>query len=102
LEKDAPFSRTVERAGQILYRQFSAGCTTNMSGFDFRPDLIFDRHSHRRPAPVYPRPWKTQRSSISRCGAAIGRRSCVVFPTGRATTAKARAFVDFFERTFNA
>jgi DNA-binding transcriptional LysR family regulator len=25
-----------------------------------------------------------------------------VFPTGRATTAKARAFVDFFERTFNA
>jgi len=25
-----------------------------------------------------------------------------VFPSGRATTAKARAFVDFFERTFNA
>ena len=25
-----------------------------------------------------------------------------VFPTGRASTAKARAFVDFFERTFNA
>lgn len=25
-----------------------------------------------------------------------------VFPTGRATTAKVRAFVDFFERTFNA
>jgi hypothetical protein len=24
-----------------------------------------------------------------------------VFPTGRATTAKARALVDFFERTFN-
>ena len=24
-----------------------------------------------------------------------------VFPTGRATTAKARTFVDFFERTFN-
>jgi DNA-binding transcriptional LysR family regulator len=24
-----------------------------------------------------------------------------VFPTGRTTTAKARAFVDFFERTFN-
>lgn len=28
--------RTVERAGQILCRQFSAGCTTNMSAFDFR------------------------------------------------------------------
>ena len=25
-----------------------------------------------------------------------------VLPTGRAATAKARAFVDFFERTFNA
>jgi DNA-binding transcriptional LysR family regulator len=24
-----------------------------------------------------------------------------VFPTGRAATAKARAFVDFFERSFN-
>ncbi len=35
-EKDAPFSRAVERAGQILCRQFSAGCTTNMSGFDCR------------------------------------------------------------------
>jgi hypothetical protein len=25
-----------------------------------------------------------------------------VLPTGRAATAKARAFVDFFERSFNA
>jgi len=36
LEKDAPFSRAVERAGQILCRPILAGCTTNMSGFDFR------------------------------------------------------------------
>jgi DNA-binding transcriptional LysR family regulator len=26
----------------------------------------------------------------------------MVLPTGRAATAKARAFVDFFERSFNA
>jgi transposase InsO family protein len=32
---DAPFSRTVERAGQILCRPI-LGCTTNMSGSDIR------------------------------------------------------------------
>jgi hypothetical protein len=36
LEKDAPFSRAVERAGRFFAAQFSAGCTTNMSGFDCR------------------------------------------------------------------
>jgi hypothetical protein len=36
LGKDAPFSRTVERAGQIVAALFSAGCTTNLSAIDFR------------------------------------------------------------------
>jgi transposase InsO family protein len=35
LEKDAPVSRAVDRAGHIV-AQFSAGYTTNMSGFDLR------------------------------------------------------------------
>jgi hypothetical protein len=35
-EKDAPLSRTVERAGQILCRPILGGLPTNMSGFDFR------------------------------------------------------------------
>jgi transposase InsO family protein len=36
LDKDAPLSRTVKRAGRILAAQSSADCTTNMFGFDFR------------------------------------------------------------------
>jgi hypothetical protein len=36
LEEDAPVSRAVELAGRILAAQFSAGCTTNMFGFDLR------------------------------------------------------------------
>jgi hypothetical protein len=37
LGKDAPCSRTVERApGRFFAAQFSAGCTTHMPGFDFR------------------------------------------------------------------
>src|SRR5204863_6512643 len=36
LKKDAPVSRAVERAGHIFCRQFSAGYTTNISGFDLR------------------------------------------------------------------
>jgi hypothetical protein len=36
LEKDAPISRAPELAGTFLGAQFSAGYTTNMSGFDLR------------------------------------------------------------------
>jgi transposase InsO family protein len=36
LEKDAPFSRAIEPPGRFFAAQFSAGCTTNMSGFYFR------------------------------------------------------------------
>src|ERR1700737_4910972 len=36
LEKDAPISRAPELAGRIVGPQFSAGYTTNMSGFDLR------------------------------------------------------------------
>src|SRR5580693_4734213 len=36
LEKDAPVSRAVDRAGHILAAQFSVGYTTNMAGFNLR------------------------------------------------------------------
>src|SRR5215469_1681141 len=36
LDKDAPLSRTVKRAGVFFADQSSADCITNMSGFDFR------------------------------------------------------------------
>ena len=36
LDKDAPLSRTVKRAGRILCRPILGDCTTNMFGFDFR------------------------------------------------------------------
>jgi hypothetical protein len=36
LEKDAPVSRAAEPTGTFFAIQFSAGCTTNISGFDLR------------------------------------------------------------------
>ena len=36
LDKDAPLSRTVMRAGRILCRPVLGGCITNMFGLDFR------------------------------------------------------------------
>jgi hypothetical protein len=36
LEKDAPVSHAIERAGQIRCRPFLAGYITGMSGFDLR------------------------------------------------------------------
>jgi hypothetical protein len=36
LDKDAPLSRTVKRAGVYFTARSSADCITNISGFDFR------------------------------------------------------------------
>jgi hypothetical protein len=36
LEKDAPISRAVDRAGHILCRPTWADCITNMLGFNLR------------------------------------------------------------------
>ena len=44
LEKDAPVSRAVESAGRVLCHPiFSAGCITNMSGFDLRQAQLADK-----------------------------------------------------------
>jgi transposase InsO family protein len=36
LDKDAPLSRTVQRAGRILRLPILGGCITNIFGFDLR------------------------------------------------------------------
>jgi hypothetical protein len=51
LEKDAPVSRAVDRAGHIIAAQFSAGYITNMAEFDLRQaQRVPKRKSARYPS----------------------------------------------------
>ena len=89
LEKDAPASRAVERAEQILCPQFSTGYITNMSGFDLRqghrPVWSVSRHKRKSigaDVDLYARPVDGRRTrAISQSGIAhnavcrINRRS---------------------------
>jgi len=57
LDKDAPLSRTVQRAGRILRLPILGGCITNIFGFDLRQAQLSRRHERGR--------WRNNRAENS-------------------------------------
>src|SRR6266852_894598 len=70
------FDRLLHSRHPVSACQHALSAPDSMS---WRGSVNYGRR-HRRPAPYHPRPWKTQRSSISRCGAAIMARLATALP----------------------